>query len=75
MKYFTIKARPYMPDESWYKSREYWNSATEATYEIQGRRYTWRFLYARADHQWKMAQLVPVGLLGFVCPRRYPNLD
>jgi hypothetical protein len=60
MKYFTFRARPYLPDESWYKSREYWDSATEATYEIQGRRYTWRFLYAHADHQWKMEQLVPV---------------
>jgi hypothetical protein len=60
MKYFTYRARPYMPDESWYKSREYWNAATEATYEVQGRRYTWRFRYARAEHQWEMSTLVPV---------------
>jgi hypothetical protein len=60
MKYFTYRTRPYMAEESWYKSREYWATATEATYEVQGRRYTWRFQYARADHQWEMSQLVPV---------------
>jgi hypothetical protein len=60
MKYFSYKHRPYMPDESWYKALEYWNTAREATYEVGGRRYTWRFTYDRIERQWKTQELVPV---------------
>jgi len=60
MQYFTYLHPPYAPDESWYKSREYWDAATEATYEIEGRRYTWRFTYSHADRLWKAGELIPV---------------
>jgi len=61
MTYFTYKHRPYMPDESWYGSLEYWwTSGTEATYQVGGHRYTWRFHYDRLDHLWEMVDLVPV---------------
>jgi hypothetical protein len=60
MKYFRYRHRPYMPDESWYKYLEYWNTAKEATYEVGGRRYTWRFDYDRVEREWKPQELVPV---------------
>jgi hypothetical protein len=67
MKYFRYKHRPYMPDESWYKSLEYWNTAKEATYEVSGRRYTWRFTYDQIDREWKTQELVPVNWNRIAC--------
>jgi hypothetical protein len=60
-----------MPDESWYKSLEYWNTIPEATYEVGGRRYTWRFYYFRPDREWKMADLVPVDWNRVACEYDY----
>lgn len=71
MTYFNYKHRPYYPDEYWYKSLEYWNSLPEASYEVSGRRYTWRFHYSRPDRQWKMAELVPVDWNRIACAYDY----
>jgi hypothetical protein len=60
MPYFTYKRRPYMPEEFWYKSLEYWHAGTVATYVVGGHPYTWRFSYDRVEHLWKPAQLAPV---------------
>jgi hypothetical protein len=71
MKYFSYKHRPYMPDESWYKSLEYWNSIPEATFEVGGRRYNWRFYYFHPDHEWRMADLVPIDWNRVACGYDY----
>jgi hypothetical protein len=71
MKYFTYKHHPYTPDEFWYKDLEYWNSIPEATYEVGGRRYTWRFYYFRPGHQWKTADLAPVDWNRVACEYDY----
>jgi len=71
MTYFTYKHRPYMPDESWYKSLEYWNTLPEATYEVGGRSYTWRFYYFRPDREWKMAEVVPIDWNRVACEYDY----
>jgi hypothetical protein len=71
MKYFDYKHRPYMPDESWYKSLEYWNVSREATYEVGGRRYTWRFTYDRIEREWKTQTLVPIDWNRVACEYDY----
>jgi hypothetical protein len=60
MTYFEYRQRPYTPEESWYEWLKYWNQGIEATYEVEGRRYTWRFHYDRVAKRWNMVELVPV---------------
>lgn len=71
MEYFSYRHRPYMPEESWYKSREYWNAATPATYQVEGQRYTWRFTWSRADHFWRAEELIPVDWNRVACDYQY----
>jgi hypothetical protein len=60
MTYFNYRQRPYTPEESWYEWMKYWNQGIAATYEVEGRRYTWRFHYDRVAKRWNMVELVPV---------------
>jgi hypothetical protein len=60
MTYFNSRQRPYTPEESWYEWMKYWHQGVEATYEVEGRRYTWRFHYDRVTKLWNMVELVPV---------------
>ena len=60
MTYFNYRQRPYTPEESWYEWMRYWHQGVEAAYEVDGRRYTWRFHYDRVAKRWNMVELVPV---------------
>ncbi len=60
MKYFRYRHRPYWPEEEWYRARLAWDRATEQSYEVGGRTYTWRFQYSKQEQTWEPAELVPV---------------
>jgi hypothetical protein len=60
MKYFRYRHHPYMPDEEWYRTQVTWNRGVEQTYEVEGRAYTWRFVWSKEDGEWETADLTPV---------------
>jgi hypothetical protein len=71
MSYFRYRHRPYTPSESWYRVQKQWSSATENSYEVQGRRYTWRFTYSDKSNEWDMADLAPVSWDLIACQYDY----
>jgi len=60
MSYFRYRHRTYTPSESWYRVQKEWSAATENSYEVQGRLYTWRFTHSAKSNEWRMADLAPV---------------
>lgn len=71
MSYFRYRHRPYTPSESWYRVQKQWSAATENSYEVQGRRYTWRFTYSNKSKEWQMADLAPVNWNLVACDYDY----
>ncbi len=71
MRYFHYLHRPYAPSESWYRVQKEWSSAIENSYEVQGRRYTWRFTHSEKSNEWQTADLAPVNWNLIACDYDY----
>jgi hypothetical protein len=71
MKYFRYTHRPYMPDEFWYLNHREWHKAYPQSYEVDGRWYTWRFVYSKEDRVWYPADLAPVDWTRVACAYDY----
>jgi hypothetical protein len=71
MKYFRYRQRPYWPEEDWYRTRKAWDRATEQTYVVAGKTYTWRFELSKEDGTWGLAELVPIDWNRVACAYDY----
>jgi hypothetical protein len=71
MKYFSYRARPYRPDEQWYIDRQNWDRASEQSYTVAGRVYTWKVRYSEETHLWTLADLIPVDWNQVACRYDY----
>jgi len=71
MKYFRYRARPYGPEEDWYRARLSWDRATEQTFIVGGHTYSWRFISGEAQGNLKAASLIPVDWNRVACTYDY----
>ena len=71
MKYFRYTHRPYVPQESWYKTDQRWNGGVERSYAIEGRNYSWRFEYSQVEREWLPLEFDPVDWARVACDYDY----